>query len=321
MKKTLITLLAILCCTTMLMANGVKIKGIHYVLTNYNQTAMVTYTGKNPSSKNTYAGDIVVPATVTYRGKTYNVTEVSSYAFDNCEKLTSVTFSEGIKTIGETFDKCPMLTSVVIPVSAQKVDLKKLNNCPKITKPIYNAKRFIFMPKNYTGKYEIPKGIEIINSCACKDCKDLTAIVIPNSVKTIEANAFLRCSSLTSITLPNSLEEMADNAFGSIPKLTHITIPQNVKNFTGNAFQQCSALTHIYVDPKNATYCDIDGVVFTKDMTTIVVYPGGKAGTHYTIPYDVTQIGEYAFNSKRLEIMRLRTAKVYTTFASQTALR
>lgn len=296
MKKTFITLLAILCCTTMLMANGVKIKGIHYILSNYNQTATVTYTGKYASSKNTYAGDIVVPATVTYRGKTYNVTEVSLYAFNNCEKLTSVTFSEGIKTIGETFDKCPMLTSVVIPVSAQKVDLEKLNNCPKITEPIYNAKRFIFMPKNYTGKYEIPKGIEIINSCACKDCKDLTAIVLPNSVKTIEANAFLRCSGLTSVTLPKSLEEIRYGAFGSIPNLKNLSLPQNVTKVSGEAFTQCTSLTHIYVDPKNATYCDIDGVVFTKDMTTIVAYPAGKPGTHYTIPYDVTQIGKYAFN-------------------------
>ena len=271
MKKTFITLLAILSCMTMLMANGVKIKGIHYILNN-DQTAEVTYTGKTYNSRNEYSGNIVIPATVTYRGKTYNVTRIKSTAFDNCPNLTSVTISEGIQTIGETFGKCPMLSSVTVPVSATYVNLRKLNTCPKITKPLYNTKRFLFMPRNYAGKYEIPQGIEIISRSAFEDCKDINSIIIPNSIKIIETEAFKGCKSLTSLTLP-----------------------QSVTNFSGGSIIECLNLAQINVNPHNNSYCDIDGVVFTRDMTTIVAYPAGKPGTHYTIPYDVTQIGKYAF--------------------------
>jgi hypothetical protein len=53
-------------------------------------------------------------------------------------------------------------------------------------------------------------------------------------------------------------------------------------------------LETISVSPENRHYKDIDGVLFTKNGETLLVYPeGGK--TAYTIPPGVTGIGKRAF--------------------------
>ena len=54
------------------------------------------------------------------------------------------------------------------------------------------------------------------------------------------------------------------------------------------------ALKRIDVDKSNLTYTSVDGVLFSKDMTTLLVCPG-QAKTAYTIPDCITKIGSWAF--------------------------
>jgi hypothetical protein len=49
------------------------------------------------------------------------------------------------------------------------------------------------------------------------------------------------------------------------------------------------------VDPLNAFYSSVDGVLFNKSTNTLIAFPAGKAGS-YAIPNGVTSIGEDAFN-------------------------
>ena len=53
------------------------------------------------------------------------------------------------------------------------------------------------------------------------------------------------------------------------------------------------------VDEGNATYCDIDGVLYSKDKKTLVYMPFGRNSSstklEYTVPDGVERIGEYAF--------------------------
>jgi hypothetical protein len=46
----------------------------------------------------------------------------------------------------------------------------------------------------------------------------------------------------------------------------------------------------------NSFYSSVDGVLFNKSQTTLVQFPGGKAGS-YTIPDNVTSVGNHAFDS------------------------
>ena len=68
------------------------------------------------------------------------------------------------------------------------------------------------------------------------------------------------------------------------------TIPDTVTSIGDDAFSGCTSLTAIDVDPVNPSYSSLDGVLFNKAHTTLVAFPGGRAGS-YTIPDSVTSIG------------------------------
>ena len=104
MKTKLLALLAFLAFPFCAWANGVKIKGIYYVLDSSTKTAMVTYSSDSPFYPNpdatAYKGNITIPASVTYGGTAYRVTKIGNYAFDFCSSLTSVSIPNSVTTIG-----------------------------------------------------------------------------------------------------------------------------------------------------------------------------------------------------------------------------
>lgn len=62
-------------------------------------------------------------------------------------------------------------------------------------------------------------------------------------------------------------------AFNCDEKLKVIKIGANVMQIDGKSFYTCNALEQIIVDENNQNYCDIDGVLYTKDKTQIICYP------------------------------------------------
>jgi len=58
--------------------------------------------------------------------------------------------------------------------------------------------------------------------------------------------------------------------------LTSITIPNSVTSIDSNAFDNCGNLAEIKVDSENEVYCDQNGVLFSKNMDTLLIYPEGK---------------------------------------------
>lgn len=75
-----------------------------------------------------------------------------------------------------------------------------------------------------------------------------------------------------------------------------ITIPVSVTRIEHSAFESCMDLIEIKVAKGNPMYQSRDGVLFDKELTTIIRYPQGKVGA-YTIPDGVTTIGPGAFES------------------------
>ena len=96
---------------------------------------------------------------------------------------------------------------------------------------------------------------------------------------------------------------------------TQITIGKDVKSIDAKAIYSCWALQNIYVDDDNPYYCDLDGVLYNKDKTEIILYPidhdrylrlqTGYAYKYlekynqdvrtYVLPSTVTKIGELSF--------------------------
>lgn len=62
-------------------------------------------------------------------------------------------------------------------------------------------------------------------------------------------------------------------AFNCDEKITEITVGANVEEIDGKSFYSCWALQTIQVDENNPNYCDVDGVLYTKDMSRLICYP------------------------------------------------
>ena len=93
-------------------AYDVKVDGIYYNLISKSKTAEVT------SGEDKYAGDVVIPSSITVEGKEYTVTSIGVNAFREDFGLTSVTIPNSVTSIGDyAFNGCSGLTSVTIPLS------------------------------------------------------------------------------------------------------------------------------------------------------------------------------------------------------------
>ena len=78
-----------------------------------------------------------------------------------------------------------------------------------------------------------------------------------------------------------------------ICSLVTVDIPASVTSMSGNSFGSVVNLMEINVDEANPNYSSVGGVLYSKDGSTLVTWPGGN--TNISIPSSVTTIGSYAF--------------------------
>ena len=98
----------------------------------------------------------------------------------------------------------------------------------------------------------------------------ITSVSIPSCVTSIGAEAFFGCRSLTEITLPPFLEELGKDAL-----------------------VYCPALESITIDAANNYLTTIDGILYNKDVTELIVVPGGRTELS-NLPTTVKKIKTYA---------------------------
>ena len=83
-------------------AHDVEVDGIYYNLNSENMTASVTFKGgEYDSYEGEYAGDVVIPETVTFEGFTYSVTQLGYGSFAGCSSLTSITIPNSVTSLGK----------------------------------------------------------------------------------------------------------------------------------------------------------------------------------------------------------------------------
>ncbi|MCH5273410.1 MAG: leucine-rich repeat protein [Lachnospiraceae bacterium] len=137
----------------------------------------------------------------------------------------------------------------------------------------------------------------------------------------------LKDGSLKAIVIPEKIDgkkvtEIGIGAISGCSSLTRVGIPEGVTEIGEGAFAGCSSLSEIAVDKKNPTYTSVDGVLFDKEIKTILAVPGKKQT--YRIPEGVTEIGIGAFagcsSLTRVEIPESVTEIGYGAFLKCSSL-
>ena len=114
-------------------------------------------------------------------------------------------------------------------------------------------------------------------------------------------------------------------------KLESVSIGANVRDINGKTFYSCWNLQTIFVDDENPDYCDVDGVLYTKDLSEVICCPidrdayvrrqngytdelyAGDDGYEeyaqkvltYHLPLETTKIGMLAFNYTAMDTVYL----------------
>ena len=210
------------------------------------------------------------------------VTNIVANAFAGCRNLQSVTIPNGITSIGlYSFGKCYNLRHVDIPNSVETIGNTAFYECYKLDS--------VF----------IPSSVKSIGYEAFYNCTMLKSLTIEGNAEegtTINGQAFSKCYYLKFVTMGN-VTKLLGAVFEDCRELTTIDIPLSVIELSYSAFWRCNKLTSINVSPNNPSYSSIDGIVFNKDHTSILIYPLGKTSKSYSIPNTVTTIGSSAFTS------------------------
>ena len=162
------------------------------------------------ASYNDHAAEVVVPSTVTYKGKTLTVVSIGESAFEDNEEIIKVILPNTVKEIGKlafhnckslstvdmlavktirykAFESCTSLSNIKMP-AVETIDDDAFLGCTSLSYiDVFAVKDDIFIGGNNT---EIYGGVKNIGEYAFAGCKSLKEIEIPQSVKTIGSNAF-----------------------------------------------------------------------------------------------------------------------------------
>lgn len=296
---------------------------IYYVWTNNNTELAVSYRGSLYSEfSNEYSGNVVIPESVVYEEKTYDVTSIGGYAFYGCSDLTSVVIPNSVTKIGwNAFCNCDSLTSVTIGNGVASIDEDAFYNCislnsitipssvASISEGAFSGCRGLNTIKvedgnaEYDSRNECNAIIRTSSNTLITGCK---TTVIPNSVTSIGNYAFYGCSGLSSIMIPDSVTSIGNFPFYGCSDLMSIEIPKSVTSIGNHAFEESGWYNS---QPDGLLYLDDcllgnkgenkpSGSVVIKEGTRLVAnnaFSDCSGLTSVTIPNSVKSIGSWAF--------------------------
>ena len=146
---------------------------------------------------------------------------------------------------------------------------------------------------------------------------DITSVTLPSTITSIGNGAFASCSNLTTINLPEGLTEIGEDAFTSCTKLTDIVLPDTLTKIGDMAFYNCRLLSgtlnipasvesigsqalvlvgleEFTVDADSQHFTAVEGILYSKDMKELVMYPREKASENFVVPESVEVVADGA---------------------------
>lgn len=236
------------------------------------------------------AKKVVIPETI----KGMDVTSLSWDALSNCENFTSISFPSKMGSFSYySLFGAPNLT---------EINIAKGNT-------YYASYQGVLYNKDYTQMLCIPSAKK-------------GSITIP--AKTQSVTGLSNISKLTSVKVNanNNNFTVIDGILYSKDKTKliacpggksgKITVPASVKEINWDAFSGCKKISAINVNSKNKNYASVDGVLYNKKKTVVIVVPTGKTGT-WTVPASVDYIPAYELSggSNRLTKINVNAKNKY----------
>ncbi|MBQ9913935.1 MAG: leucine-rich repeat protein [Clostridia bacterium] len=99
-----------------------------------------------------------------------------------------------------------------------------------------------------------------------------------------------------------AITSIAHHPFEWDDKIETVYIGKSVNSLYGEAFVNLRALKSFVVDEENESFTAVDGVLYTKDMKTLLCCPKAyEGGAEFTVPEKVEIIGRSAFSDCKFE--------------------
>ncbi|MDE6380416.1 MAG: leucine-rich repeat domain-containing protein, partial [Muribaculaceae bacterium] len=147
----------------------------------------------------------------------------------------------------------------------------------------------------------------------------IDSVVLGENVKTIEEFAFLRCRALDitlnegletigteafencefeTLILPSTLKSIGDYAFMGNKALSgQVHLPSSIESIGKNPWRSLTGVSAITLDDTNGFFASQDGVLYSKDMSTLYVYPAGKEDNEFVIPSAVKNLEDMSMRN------------------------
>ncbi|MGN0518859.1 MAG: leucine-rich repeat protein [Acutalibacteraceae bacterium] len=242
--------------------------------------------------------------------------EITGYKFfSEDEDICSISIPEEIegypvKSIGERAFSKYYLEKVYMPdsiVSIGDYAFAELEDLEKVvlSKNLKTIGNYAFYGCTAMKSMSpITDGIESFGDYAFYGCSGFSELCIGNNVTRIGEGTF-GYTSISKLTIGDNVTYIGPDAFSGCD-ISTLNLGRKIKTITSTSFFDCEKLTSVTVDKNNQYYKSKDGVLYTKDMSTLILYPCNKSGTQFNIPNSVTKINDYAFisnlNLKNIDI-------------------
>lgn len=216
----------------------------------------ITELGKYTLAYLDRAAEILLPETLT---------AIRAMSVRGCEALTSIVIPEGVTLIGDSaFEKCPLET-IHLPATLSELDNRAFQNMPTL--------RQITVAEG-NPDYAVRDGL-------------LYRTIGPYRLLELVPNVF------QTLVLPEDIYDFTQTALSGCTLLEELTVC-NGKDWVPGNLNRCSSLKNIYVHDTNEHFISVDGVIYSKDRSTLVRYPAGRTGD-YTVPEGTAAIGSSSF--------------------------
>lgn len=167
--------------------------------------------------------------------------------------------------------------------------------------PDPDAKYTVFSDETY--EYRIYADFAVLTECLDRE---ITAAVIPAEVKGVPVTGMMEepfgfCRKLTSVTLPDSLQYFTydDICCNTLVRLSTVSSGA-VSVFTPapsapEPESPVPTVAEIIVSDTNPYYTALDGILYTKDLKTLVACPPACGIKELKLPEETESISDYAF--------------------------